>query len=139
MPDDVKSRKDSEPPAGVPSVLVIDDDAAILHSLASAFESYGIGVATARDGLEGLAVFRRISPTVVLTDIIMPVQDGIGTIMAMRRERPGVQIIAMSGGGRVGNSDFLAIAKKLGADAVIDKPFDIDELVAMIRAPRPAG
>jgi DNA-binding response OmpR family regulator len=69
---------------------------------------------------------------VVLTDIIMPEQDGIGVIMEMRRERPGVKIIAMSGSGRCGKSDFLTVAKKLGADSVIHKPFDIDELVETI-------
>jgi CheY-like chemotaxis protein len=73
----------------------------------------------------------------VLTDIIMPEQDGIGVIMAMRRERPGVKIIAMSGGGRVGKADFLSIAKMVGADAVISKPFDINELVTMIRGQLP--
>jgi DNA-binding response OmpR family regulator len=136
MPNDVK-RKNSGPPASMAgsaaAVLAIDDDPALLHSLVSVLESYGIAIATARDGLEGLDTFRRIAPAVVLTDILMPEQDGIGTIMAMRRERPGVKIIAMSGGGRVGKSDFLAIAKKLGADSVVHKPFDVDELVATIR------
>jgi DNA-binding response OmpR family regulator len=111
----------------------------LAHSLVSALETYGIRIATARDWVEGLKVFQQPSPAVGVTDIIMPEQDGIGVIMAMRRERPGVKIIAMSGGGRVGKSDFLTIAKKLGADAVIDKPFDVDALVALIRAPRPAG
>jgi DNA-binding NtrC family response regulator len=69
---------------------------------------------------------------VVLTDIIMPEQDGIGVIMALRRERPGVKIIAMSGGGRIGKSDLLMIAKQLGANSVIQKPFDASELLATI-------
>jgi DNA-binding response OmpR family regulator len=135
MPDDVKAKSATRPPdtASAPAVLVIDDDPALLHSLAALFEAYRICFATARDGREGLKIFRRISPAVVLTDIIMPEQDGIGVIMEMRRERPGVKIIAMSGSGRVGKSDFLTIAKKLGADAVIHKPFDIDELVATVR------
>jgi DNA-binding response OmpR family regulator len=133
MPDDIKrnnSVQRAEPIS--PAVLVIEDDPALLHSLAALFEAYGVHFVTARDGREGLEIFRRISPAVVLTDIIMPEQDGIGVIMEMRRERPGVKIIAMSGSGRCGKSDFLTVAKKLGADSVIHKPFDIDELVETI-------
>jgi len=136
MPDGIK-RNDSAAGASDqrnPAVLVIDDDKALLHSLKALLGSCGIRTATARDGLEGLKVFREISPAVVLIDIIMPEQDGIGAIMQMRRERPGVKIIAMSGGGRVGKSDFLTIAAKLGADATIPKPSDPDKLIETLRS-----
>lgn len=129
--------KDKKKPArsrSVPalSVLVIDDSPAFLRSLVRVLKIYGLNVAVARDGRAGLATFRRISPAVVLTDMLMPL-NGIKTIPAMRRERPGVKIIAMSGGDGVGKSDALAIAKQLGADSVVQKPFDIGEVVAMIR------
>ena len=134
MADDVNGMNSAQHPASAaPAVLVIDDDPAVLHSLASVFEACGIAIAMARDGLARAGRVRRISPKVVLTDIIMPEQDGIGIVMEMRRERPGVMIIAMSGSGRIGKSDFLTVAKKLGADAVVPKPFDIDELVTTIR------
>jgi DNA-binding response OmpR family regulator len=127
MPDDANGRNSAQYPApAVPVVLVIDDDPAMLHSLASLFEARGIAISATRDGLAGLAAFRWISPTVVLTDILMPEKEGLETIMGMRRERPGVKILAMSGAGRIGNSDFLTIAKKLGADAMVHKPFDVD-------------
>jgi len=116
-----------------PRVLVIDDNPAFLRSLARLLQLYGIDVATASDGRKGLAAFRKISPAVVLTDIDMPLQDGIGTIIAMRRERPAVKILAMSGGARFGKSDARIIAKKLGADSVLEKPFDIERLMAAIR------
>jgi DNA-binding response OmpR family regulator len=129
------------PASSASAVLVIDDDPALLHSFATVLGTYSIPITTARDGLEGLAAFRRVSPAVVLTDIIMPEQDGIGAIITMRRERPATKIIAMSGGGLIGKSEYLAIAKQLGADAVIHKPFDVDELVKLIRtflrAPNP--
>jgi DNA-binding response OmpR family regulator len=134
MPDDIKGRESSQRPApAAPAVLVIDDDPAVLDSLAALFQTHGISIATAPDGVAGLEVFRQISPAVVLTDIIMPEQDGIGVIMELRRERPGVKIIAMSGGGRIGKSDLLMIAKQLGANSVIQKPFDTSELVATVR------
>jgi DNA-binding response OmpR family regulator len=132
MADDVNGAFRAAPVAA-PAVLVIDDDPAVLDSLATLFEIHGISIATAQDGVAGLEVFRRTSPAVVLTDIIMPEQDGIGLIMEMRRERPGVKIIAMSGSGRIGKSDFLTVAKSLGADSVVPKPFDIDQLVTTIR------
>jgi len=137
MPDDTTEKGSSPPPAApsaVPVVLVIDDDPAIVHSLVDVFESYGVSIATARDGAEGLATFRRIKPAVVLTDVIMPERDGIGIIMEMRRERPGLKIVAMSGGGRLGKSDFLTVAKRLGADSIVPKTFDIDQLVATVCA-----
>ena|SRR5579859_3111796 len=137
MPDDTRKLGSSSPPAARargPAVLVIDDDAAIVHSLASVFESYGVPIATARDGAKGLAKFRRIKPVVVLTDVIMPERDGIGVLVEMRRERPEIKIIVMSGGGRIGKSDFLTVAHKLGADSIIQKPLNIDEVVAKVRA-----
>ena len=118
-------------PPSAPRLLVIDDNPAFLRSLVRLLAVHGLDAAVARNGREGLAIFRRISPAVVLTDIFMPVQDGISTLMAMRRERPGVKIIAMSGGGL--KSDFLTVAKKLGADSTVEKPFDVGELAALIR------
>jgi DNA-binding response OmpR family regulator len=121
------------PASSASAVLVIDDDAALLHSFATVLDAYGIPIATARNGLEGLAAFRRIWPTVVLTDIVMPEKEGLETIMTMRRERPATKIIAISGGGRVGKSEYLTMAKNLGADAVIHKPFEVDGLVKLLR------
>jgi DNA-binding response OmpR family regulator len=113
-----------------PAVLVIDDDLALLRSLAALFKAHDIPIATARGGAAGLALYRRISPAVVLMD--MPTQDGIETIMQMRLERPEVKIIMMSGGGRIGHMQILDIAHKLGADAALRKPLDASELLATI-------
>jgi DNA-binding NtrC family response regulator len=117
----------------VPAVLLIDDDPAVLGSLTMLLETAGFRVLTARDGVQGLRAFRKHSPAVVVTDILMPEKDGIGLIMQMRRERPKVKVIAISGGGRVGNSDFLTVAGKLGADTAMPKPIDTDKLVDTIR------
>src|SRR5690348_15772000 len=89
------------PGADCPTVLVIDDEAVVRQSLETLLETYGFQVALARDGAQGLAAFRRIAPDLVLTDIVMPNQDGIETILTMRRERPAAKIIAMSGRGSV--------------------------------------
>ena len=121
------------PKTSAPEVLVIDDDAALLRSFASVLAAHGIPITTVRNGHDGLAVFRWAPPAVVLTDIIMPEQDGISTILAMRRECPATKIIAMSGGGPIAKSEFLTVAKKLGADAVVHKPVDVDDLVKLLR------
>ena len=117
-----------------PAVLVIDDDPDMLESLAMMLEDHGFRVLTANDGVRGLRVFREQRPAAVLTDIMMPEQDGIETILQIRRERTEVKIIAISGAGRVGNTDFLTIARKLGADASFEKGRSANELLVLLKA-----
>ncbi len=116
-----------------PTVLVIDDDEAVRSSLEMLLEAYGYEVVLARDGRQGLAAFRANTPDMVLVDLMMPVQDGIETIVQIRREWPDAYIVAMSGGARIGSWDGLAVARELGADHAIEKPFEADELLAILR------
>jgi DNA-binding response OmpR family regulator len=78
-------------------------------------------------------MFRSEKPDLVITDIIMPEKEGIQTITEIRREQPDAKIIAVSGGGRVGNTDFLKIARSLGADDAVAKPVDPDDFTARVR------
>lgn len=105
-------------------ILVIDDDAAVRRTIARVLVREGYEVLSAEDGRRGLALFRSEDPDLVLTDIIMPDQEGIETIIAMGKLRPDVKIIAMSGGGRIANVDLLTMAQKFGAAETIRKPFD---------------
>lgn len=111
-------------------VLVIDDDPSLLRSFMHVLEAHGIPIAAARDEHEAFAAFRWSPPAVVITDILMP--ERCHTAMAMRRARPRVKIVAMSGG-RAGKSDFLTIAKNFGADAIVHKPIEASELVKLLR------
>jgi len=120
-------------------VLVIDDDDQICRMVAKVLCADGHEVVGAADGLEGMTLFRRENPRVVVTDIIMPEQEGIETIRIMRRERPEVKIIAISGGGALGDIEVLRIARMLGADDVIAKPFRAQELRRRVRALDPGG
>lgn len=115
------------------TVLVVDDNVMVLQALEMLLGDYGFTVLTAVDGLQGLREYREHSPDVVLTDIIMPEKEGISLIADLRHEFPDAKIVAMSGGGRIGNSDYVTIAKALGADAGLHKPFDDDQLVETIR------
>jgi DNA-binding response OmpR family regulator len=116
-----------------PVILVIDDDQPVRQSIEIVLQMYDFDVLTARDGEEGLRAYREHRPAAVITDIMMPGRDGIETIREIRREFPDAKIIAMSGGGRIGNTDFVALAMKLGADCGIHKPFDIEKPVELLR------
>jgi len=113
-------------------ILVIDDDHLVRYALSKILSSNGYEVVTASDGRRGMVVLRTEHPDVVITDIIMPEQEGIDTIIQIQRERPGVKIIAISGGGRIRNIDFLEMAQSLGADDILAKPFEVDELLSCL-------
>jgi len=116
-------------------ILLIDDDLLVRRSLSRILQSAGYEVATATNGNSGLAIFRSEHPDIVITDIIMPDQDGIGTILQIRQENPAVKIVAISGGGRHLGTDMLNAARKLGADEILAKPFDAEELLQAIGHP----
>jgi DNA-binding response OmpR family regulator len=115
-------------------ILVIEDDVLVRNMIDKVLRHGGFDVVTAEDGVRGMTSFRSERPDLVLTDIIMPEREGIATIVEMRRECPDAKIIAMSGGGRIGSADFLGMAKKLGANDIIPKPFLPQELLRRIKA-----
>ena len=116
------------------NILVIDDNASVRKAITLMLESGGFHVTAAKDGSEGLNAFAAGSPDLVLVDIIMPDKDGIEIIREMRQTRPATKIIAMTGGGRLSNLDFLKMARAFGAVETLAKPIDPDDLVARVRA-----
>lgn len=113
-------------------ILVIEDDHLVRFALSKILQRSGYEVVTAGDGKRGMAVFRSEHPDVVVTDIVMPEQEGAETIIMIRHERPEVKIIAISGGARIGNLDYLGMARALGADEVLRKPFEAEELLSRL-------
>jgi DNA-binding response OmpR family regulator len=111
-------------------VLVIEDNAELRDYLRLALESQQYEVLTARNGQEALGYLNGHAVDVVLTDLFMPEMDGIEVIAALRRQFPGVRIVAMSG--RPGG-DYLAVARELGVANTLRKPFEIDELLAALK------
>src|SRR5579883_3282637 len=95
-------------------VLIIDDDKATRDLVARILLRAGHQVTQAGNGREGLERLSLSDPEIVVTDVFMPDKDGVETIIALKKERPTVKIIAMSGGGRVGNLDFLQVAERMG-------------------------
>jgi CheY-like chemotaxis protein len=109
-------------------VLVIDDDSLVRDTIVRILERQGYQVLVASDGVGGLRMFHRERPDLVITDIIMPEKEGIGTIREIRGDCPDAEIIAISGGGRIGNVGFLNVAEQVGASEIIAKPFDPTDL-----------
>jgi DNA-binding response OmpR family regulator len=114
------------------NILVIDDDRLVRRTVEVMLKSGGHQVSTESDGRRGMERFRLEKPDIVVTDIIMPEQDGLVTITMIRRECVEAKIIAMSGGGRVDNVDVLEAALALGAADVIRKPFEARALLQRI-------
>jgi DNA-binding NtrC family response regulator len=114
------------------TILVVDDDPDLLQSLRVLLEAYDFSVIMAANAAAALAAVADKKPHLVLTDIYMPDADGFELINALRQAGVAVPVVAMSGGGRVGNYDNLSIATHLGAAAVIDKPFSNASLIDTI-------
>ena len=114
-------------------VLVIDDEKNMRHLLKTMLEKEGYVVTEAADGKEAIRLFRRKPADLIITDIIMPEQEGLKTIFDLRREHPRIKIIAISGGGQYGLSDYLEAATAFGADRTFAKPFDRGDLVKAVR------
>jgi len=115
------------------NILIIDDDEQILALLSRSMEMAGFAAVTASDGREGQRRLEEQHFDIVITDLIMPEKEGMETISHIRRHFPGVKIIAISGGGRIGPESYLPAALDLGADRAFAKPFAVDELVAAVR------
>ena len=113
-------------------ILVIDDDAQMRNMLRQMLESEGHTAAVAENGKEGLLQMRTHPFDLVITDLIMPEKEGIETIQELRKSYPDLKIIAISGGGRYGQLEYLPVAKKLGADSTLAKPFRKQELLEMM-------
>jgi two-component system response regulator (stage 0 sporulation protein F) len=114
-------------------ILVIDDEAAVRTLLRRALEAAGHRVLEARDGREGVRAYTAESPDLVITDIVMPDQEGLQCIREMRQLDPEVRIIAISGAARYQSMDVLDIARHFGARHAFRKPFDLTQLLAAVQ------
>jgi DNA-binding NtrC family response regulator len=113
-------------------ILIIDDDHHILLMIKKMLERAGYEVDLASNGNEGLELFKRIQADLVITDIIMPEKEGLETIREMKRIRPDLKIIAMSGGGKISADNYLETAKIFGASRVLEKPFSQKTMVMAV-------
>ena len=120
-------------------ILVVDDNDDVLLSMNSLLEAAGHEAETASDARRALEIHRTRPADLVITDIFMPEQDGLETIVQFRSESPHVKIVAMSGGGDIAKHDYLEVAQHAGADAMLRKPFDPQQLLDTVEKLTRAG
>jgi DNA-binding response OmpR family regulator len=96
-------------------------------------ETEAYDVITAGNGMQALLSLQEQLPDVVILDIIMPEKEGFETIVELRRDYPIIKIIAISGGGSIGATNYLKLAKTLGAHLTIEKPIGLAELMAAVK------
>jgi DNA-binding NtrC family response regulator len=112
---------------------VVDDEAQIRTMLTQMLEHEGYAVHTAENGEEGLSLVGRYAFDLVITDMIMPVKDGLKFIMELVRDYPDLRILAISGGGAIKAERYLTMASYLGDIATLEKPFKREVLLDMVK------
>jgi len=109
-------------------VLLVDDDPAFRSTTRRLLERLGHVVREAADGRAAREAMRADPADVVLMDVYMAGEDGIEATRQLAAEFPAVRVVVMSGGGALTAELTLALARPLGAMAVLAKPFSGDEL-----------
>ena len=106
-------------------ILIIDDNKEIVTAL-KAYLERGYEILTAHDGFEGLQAFEDYENRIdlVITDLMMPDLSGVGVISILRKKYPGVPIIAIT----AWKGDVESTGKKIDADLVFEKPFQVSDL-----------
>jgi CheY-like chemotaxis protein len=116
----------------MPRVLIIEDEVELREMIKTSLIRRKYTVMEAGNGKDALSRFKPSMTDLVVTDLIMPEEDGLKVIMKLKEIKPSLKIIAISGGGKAGPGGYLNLAKALGAHAVLSKPFSINELISKI-------
>ncbi len=117
-----------------PKILVTDDDEDLRHVITRFLEIAEFETYEASNGIECVNQLRAHADIgLVILDVVMPEQEGIETLNIIRREFPEVKLLMISGGGRSFPADYLSIAKSLGANETLSKPFHSEELISVVK------
>ena len=114
------------------TILVVDDDIQVLEVMSEMLRLEGHIVAVAENGQQAVDQIRDHRFDLVITDLIMPEKEGLETIADIRKHHRQMPIIAISGGGRIGPTDYLETARFIGANATLAKPFGRQELISTV-------
>lgn len=114
-------------------ILLADDDINILRTQCAVLTRAGHEVVAVNNGRKVMRCLEASNDfDLLITDIVMPEAEGMETIRAVRKLNQTLKIIAMSGGGSSGQMDYLTIAKGLGANLTLHKPFSGTELLEAV-------
>ncbi len=108
-------------------ILIVDDDPYIVEFLVAVLEAEGYSVVTAADGLEALAQMGRCAPSLVILDLCMPRMSGEQFLSRLRESGCDPAVIVMTA-----MDDARLLARKLGAQGWLQKPFDLDTLLEVV-------
>ena len=112
------------------SILIVDDEAAILTSLRSILEDEGYDVSVASSGIEALKIYTTDPPDLMILDIWMPELDGLETLKRVKEFVPTAQVMMMSGHGSI---ETAVRAIKLGAYDYIEKPLSLENVTLRVK------
>jgi len=115
------------------SILLVDDDDTLRNIICTVLNSMGHETLQAKDGKNAIALSEANNVDLVITDIVMPEKDGLELVTYFKKKEPPIKIIAMSGGGTLGCSSYLGIAKAMGASLTLSKPFRAEELKVAVK------
>jgi DNA-binding response OmpR family regulator len=116
----------------MPGILIVEDENDLREMLKVSLTRRKFTVLEAENGKDAIIHFKPAVTDLVITDLIMPEEDGLKVIMRLREIKPSLKIIAISGGGKAGPASYLNLAKALGADVVYSKPFSVNEMIRKI-------
>jgi CheY-like chemotaxis protein len=115
------------------SILVVDDDNQARKTIINILKREGYELLGAPDWNVAIKRLKENPVDVVITDILMPEKEGLETIMELKQDFPSIKVIAMSGGGAIGQDEYLELARKFGADQTLAKPIGRQDLVSTVR------
>jgi len=106
------------------TILLVEDDDLVRDMLAQMLERASHTLITANNGEEAVEVLKNTEPDIMITDIIMPKKSGITLISEVKNKHPDMEIIAISGGGRLDPTGYLDLSESIGATVSFEKPVD---------------
>lgn len=116
----------------MPGILLVEDEKDLREMLKASLIRRKYTVIEAENGKDAISHFKPLITDMVITDLIMPDEDGLKVIIKLKKLKPTLKIIAISGGGKAGPGSYLNLAKALGADAIFSKPFSVHDLISKI-------
>ncbi len=114
------------------TILLVEDDELVKDMLAQTLERASHKVMTAHDGEEASELLKKANPDIMITDLIMPKKSGITLISEVKNKHPEMEIISISGGGRLDPIGYLDLSESLGATVSFEKPVDNEALLMAI-------